>query len=223
MVLALLAVLSKSACAESPVRTAVRDYIETNMPWTPETVRVDFLSRDAKSIPDQGDVVLRIEPAGNQDFIGNEVFLAKFFRNGNLIRTQSVRVRIEVLRDVIIAARPLPSGTTLTENDIGTVRRWVRRIHPQTLPSMEAAKGKRLSTQLSTGAEILSTMLKEIPLVRKGKVVKIVFDNGLMQIITVGLSEEDGFAGNIIRVRNIKSNKIVYARVIDDSLVGIEL
>jgi len=64
-------------------------------------------------------------------------------------------------------------------------------------------------------------MLKEIPLVRKGKMVKIVFDNGPMQIVTVGLSEEDGVAGNIVRVKNITSNKIIYARVLSDSVVGI--
>jgi flagella basal body P-ring formation protein FlgA len=76
--------------------------------------------------------------------------------------------------------------------------------------------------QVASGAEILATMLKSAPLVRKGKMVKMVFDNGSMQIVTVGLSEEDGVAGNIIRVKNITSNKIIYARVLSDSLVGIE-
>jgi len=64
-------------------------------------------------------------------------------------------------------------------------------------------------------------MLKEIPLVRKGKMVKIVFDNGSVHIVTVGLSEEDGVAGNVVRVKNITSNKIIYARVLSDSVVGI--
>jgi flagella basal body P-ring formation protein FlgA len=75
--------------------------------------------------------------------------------------------------------------------------------------------------QVASGAELLATMLKEIPLVRKGKMVKMVFDNGSMQIVTVGLSEEDGVAGNIVRVKNITSNKIIYARVLSDSVVGI--
>jgi len=43
-----------------------------------------------------------------------------------------------------------------------------------------------------------------------------------MQIVTVGLSEEDGVAGNIVRVKNITSNKTIYARVLSDSVVGIE-
>jgi flagellar basal body P-ring formation protein FlgA len=115
----------------------------------------------------------------------------------------------------------MQAGTVLTESDIRTARRWVRRIHPQSLASMEAAAGKRLTIQVASGTEILATMLKEVPLVRRGKMVKMVFDNGPMQIVTVGMSEEDGIAGNIIRVKNITSNKVIYARVLSDSIVGI--
>lgn len=220
--LGLITATPHAAHAEPLFRAAIREYIEANMPWPPGIVRVDFLSEEPESIPQNRDVILRVEPAGNQDFIGDMVFLVKSFKGGNLLRTESVRTRIEVLRDVMTAARGLPAGTVLAESDIRTVRRWVRRIHPHSLPSMETTSGKRLTIQVACGAEILATMLKEIPLVRKGKMVKIVFDNGPMQIVTVGLSEEDGVAGNIVRVKNITSNKIIYARVLSDSLVAIE-
>jgi flagella basal body P-ring formation protein FlgA len=220
--LVLLAATSHAADAENLFRTAIREYIEANMPWPPGSVRVDFLSEEKESIPQYRDLILRVEPSGNQDFIGDMVFLVKSFKGGNLLRTESVRTRIEVLQDVVTAARMLPAGTVLAESDIRTVRRWVRRIHPHSLPSTEATSGKRLMIQVASGVEILATMLKEIPLVTKGKMVKIVFDNGPMKIVTVGLSEEDGVAGNIVRVKNITSNKIIYARVLSDSLVSIE-
>jgi flagella basal body P-ring formation protein FlgA len=219
--IALLAAALDTAHAESNSRVAVREYIAANMPWPPESVRVDFLSEEPESSSQARDLILRVEPAGNQDFIGDMVFLVKSFKGGNLLRTESIRTRIEVLRDVVTAARGMPAGSVLTENDIRTVRRWVRRIHQHSLPSMEAVSGKRLTIQVASGAEILATMLKEVPLVRRGKMVKMVFDNGPMQIVTVGMSEEDGVAGNIIRVKNITSNKVIYARVLSDSIVGI--
>lgn len=222
LALTLLAATPHLAHAEPPFRTTIREYVETNMPWAPGTARVDFLSKEPDSIPQNRDVVLRVEPAGEQGFIGDIVFLVRSFKNGNLLRTESVRTRIEVERDVVTAARGLPAGTVLAESDIRTVRRWVRRIHPHALLSMEEASGKRLAVPVASGAEILASMLREIPLVRKGKMVKMVFDNGPMQIVTVGLSEEDGVAGNIVRVKNITSNKVIYARVLSESLVGIE-
>jgi flagella basal body P-ring formation protein FlgA len=219
--LALPAATLHAADIEPLFRTAIREYIEANMPWPPGSMRVDFLSKEPEYLPQNKDFSLRVEPAGNQDFIGDMVFLVKCFKGGTLLRTESVRTRIEVERNVVTAARGLPAGTTLSESDIRTARRWVRRIHPHSLSLMEETAGKRLTIQVASGAEILATMLKEIPLVRKGKIVKMVFDNGPMQIVTVGLSEEDGVAGNIVRVKNISSNKIIYARVLSDSLVRI--
>lgn len=221
MALLSLALLAATAHAEPPFHTAIREYVEANMPWPPGSVRVDFLSEGQESARQNQDLVLRVEPSGNQDFIGDMVFLVKYFKNGNLLRTEAVRTRIELQRDVVTAARGLPAGTVLAESDIRVVRRWVRRLHPQSLSSAEAISGKRLTTQVASGAEILATMLKDTPLIRKGKMVKIIFDNGPMQIVTVGLSEEDGIAGNVIRVKNITSNRIIYARVLSESVVGI--
>jgi flagella basal body P-ring formation protein FlgA len=43
-----------------------------------------------------------------------------------------------------------------------------------------------------------------------------------MKITTTGLSEEDGAEGSTIKVRNLTSNKIIYARVIGDAKVRID-
>ncbi|MCE5264226.1 MAG: flagellar basal body P-ring formation chaperone FlgA [Deltaproteobacteria bacterium] len=221
LLITLFAAGLEAAPVESPCRAAVREYIAANMPWPPESVRVDFLSEEPGSVPQSPSLTLRVEPAGNLDFVGDTVFLVKAFRGGSLLRTESVRARIEVLRDVVTAARGMASGTILSESDLRTVRRWVRRIPPNALVSTESAAGKRLAVQVVAGTEILTPMLKEIPLVRRGKMVKMVFENGPMQIVTVGMSEEDGVAGNIIRVKNVTSNKTIYAKVLSDSIVGV--
>jgi len=139
--LVLPAATSHTAHAEPLFRTAIREYIEANMPWPPGSVRVDFLSEEPESIPQNRDVIMRVEPAGNQNFIGDIVFLVKSFKGGSLLRTESVRTRIEVQRDVVTAAKGLPARTVLREGDIRTVRRWVRRIHPHSLSSPEETSG----------------------------------------------------------------------------------
>jgi flagella basal body P-ring formation protein FlgA len=164
-----------------------------------------------------------VDPPGNEDFIGDMIFLVRIFKGGNFFRTETVRTRIEVLHDMVIATRTLTSGTVLKDSDIKTVRKWVHRIQPQTLSSPDRIVGRRMTVQARPGMEIAANMLKDVPLVQRGKVVKIIFDSGPMRIVTVGMPEEDGMAGSIIRVRNVTSNKIIYARVLGDSLVGIEI
>jgi flagellar basal body P-ring formation protein FlgA len=205
------------------VQVAVREYIETNMPWPPGTARIEFLSDGAKTMPQSRNTAIRIEPIGNEEFIGDMAFLVRVLDNGRLLHSETIRTRIEVYRDTVVTARTLTAGVILTEADVRTVRKWVRRIHPQAIASTKEAVGKRLSTQIRAGTEISSYMLKDVPMVLRGKIVKVIFDNGPMRIVTVGLSEEDGMAGSIVRVKNLTSNKIMYARVLGDSLVGIEI
>lgn len=205
------------------LQDAVRDYIEANTPWPQGTVRVNFLSNEPETVPQGRPITMRVETAGNADFIGDMVFLVKFFKGGNFFKTETVRTRIEILHDIVIATRTLPSGTVLTDGDIKTVRKWVHKIQPQTISSPDRAVGRRIIVQARPGMEIYANMLRDVPLVQKGKIVKIVFDSGTMRIVTVGMPEEDGVAGSIIRVKNITSNKIIYARVLGTSLVGIEI
>lgn len=204
------------------VEGAVREYIESHMPWTTGSVRVDFLSSLTDRTPLETGVVLRVENGGNADFLGDTAFLVRHYRGGRLLRTETVRTRIEVMRDLVVAAKALTASTVLSAGDLQVSRRWVRRVHPQALAALEEAAGMRLTTPVSAGGEILSSMLREVPLVRRGKLVKIVLHRGPLQITTVGLPEEDGMAGSIVRIRNITSNRIIYARVLSDSLVGVE-
>ncbi len=139
------------------------------------------------------------------------------------MRTDTVRVRIEVLRDQVTAARALQAGTTLAPEDLRVAQKWVRRLTPEGLSLPEEALGKQLTLSVRQGTELLTRFLKEPTLVKKGKIVKVVYEKGPMRIVTSGMPEEDGVAGAIIRVRNLTSHKIIYTRVLGHSLVGVEI
>ena len=205
------------------VQAAVRDYIEANMPWPQGTARVDFLSGEPEIIPPGRNITLRIEPTGNTEFIGDAAFLVQVMAGGKLHRTDTVRTRIEVLRDIVVAARMIRSGLVLTEQDVRLTKKWVRRISSDSVFSLDQALGKRITTSARPGMELSAFMLKEVPLVQRGKIVRVVYNSGMMRITTVGMPEEDGTAGSVIRIRNITSNKIIYARVMGAALVEIEI
>ncbi|MCL2669134.1 MAG: flagellar basal body P-ring formation chaperone FlgA [Syntrophaceae bacterium] len=206
-----------------PVEEAVISYIELHMPWPQGAARVEFLPapRDLSSVSRQAE--LKVEALGNNSFIGDCAFRVRVMEGIRLVRTEMVRVRIEVLRDHVTAGRALQSGAVLTEEDLRVDRKWVRQINRDGISSLEDALGKQLTTPVRTGTEILSRVLKAAPMIKKGSMVKLVFDNGRMRIITSGLSEEDGAAGAVIRIRNLTSDKVIYARVLGDSLAGVDI
>jgi flagella basal body P-ring formation protein FlgA len=65
-------------------------------------------------------------------------------------------------------------------------------------------------------------MLKSVPMVRRGGMVRIVLDKGLLRIMTIGQSEENGARNDFVKIRNVSSGKILYARVIDENTVKID-
>ena len=87
---------------------------------------------------------------------------------------------------------------------------------------MEEATGKIMAVSIRPNTEITRNMLKELMPVKKGKMVHIILDNGAMKIMAMGLSEEDGAEGAIVKVRNITSSKTIYARVIGQSKVKVD-
>jgi flagella basal body P-ring formation protein FlgA len=209
--------------AEVSVQKAVRQYVEANSSWPTAVIRVDFLSEEPEIPKHKTHITLRVESAGQYDLIGDTAFTVSFFDGATLVRTDTIRTRIEVYREVVVAAKTLPSGAIISADDLRVTKKWLRRINPQTLSIAEEAIGKKLTTQVRSGMEISAHMLKAVALVKKGKPVKIIFNTDMMQIVTVGIPEEDGSNGAIIKVRNISSNKIIYGRVVSDSAVELNI
>lgn len=225
ILLAAVAFLLMPACAgaSNPVHEAVRNYIEANMSWPKESVRMEFITAEPDISALGKPLTFSIEPAGYADFIGDAAFIVRISTRGRQLRTETVRARIEVLRDVLVAARMIRGGAVVADQDVRVMQQWVRRSMPDALYSPDEAIGKRIVMQIRPGTVIAGSMLREAPLVRKGKLVRVIYDNGAMRITTFGMPEEDGAAGNIIRIRNVTSNKIIYARVLGDSLVAVEI
>lgn len=206
----------------SSIRSAVKAYIEKSMPWEKDNVHILFPA----GIPDvsySGDEISYEVRAGrNQEYIGDTAFKVLFFRDDTLIREEPVRVRIEVMLDMPVANRALERDTEIRKEDIKIVSRWFTRMPYRAITDPAEVVGKRAASSIRPNCEITRSMVKNSVLVARGKIVRIVLENGPMRILSVGLAEENGGRNDVIRVRNTSSNRTVYARVIDYSVVKVE-
>jgi len=203
------------------IREEVIRHIERSMPWDHKEVRMDV-----ELPPDQADLtekmaIIRVETVGKEDYLGEMIFLVRISQ-GKIHRQITVRGTIELLKSVIVSARALPAGSVIGESDILVKKKWVTRLDPLLVSSPEEVVGKQLSTSLKAGMEIKRTTLTAPLLVKRGKTVRINLEKGPLKISTIGVSEEDGAQGALIRVRNISSNRHVYARVVGENLVQVE-
>jgi flagellar basal body P-ring formation protein FlgA len=218
-----LCIASAAVIKAERLKAAVRAYIETNMPWQKDTLRVEF-SRTVANVSLPGKkIVCRVLSNRNMDFIGDSSFTIKFYENDVFLKQKTIKTRLEVSMNVVVSAKSLPRNIKIDRKDVKQVKRWFNRIPSNIISNLDDVVGMKLRTRVKSNTRIKRNMVRTIPLVTRGKPVKIIFNNGLMSITTIGLSEQDGVRGDLIKVRNVSSKKVIYARVLDNSLVKMEL
>jgi len=204
------------------IKTYVRTYIEKNISWPKNVVRVEFPSAVSDLRLTGKKITCRVLSQRNEDFIGNSSFIFKCYENGTFLNGKTVRVRIEVLMDVVVSTKALYRNIKINRDDVRLAKKWFNRLPSNIISSTDAVVGMKLRTSVKPNAEITGNMVRTIPMVKRGKPVKIIFENGPMRITTLGLSDQDGLHGELIKVKNISSKNMIYARVMGNSLVKVE-
>jgi len=204
------------------MESAVRTYVEKNMPWPEGTVRIELLDRMSDLTVSGENVSYRVQSGRNSDFIGMSSFFIRFYEKDVFLTERMVKAKLEISMDVVISAKPLSRGINIDRNDVKLIKRWFTHTPENILSNLDDVVGMKLRSSVKSNTEIRSNMVKSVPIVKRGKPVKIIFDNGLMNITTIGKSEQDGMYGDLIKVRNASSKKIIYARVMGNSLVRME-
>ncbi len=207
---------------EKAIRSLVEKYIREKTPWKGRDLRFEYPAEIEEVVLPAERYTCRIQPQTGSSFMGDSAFYVRFYENQVLLDERRVRLRIEVLLDVVVSARRLARNEEIREGDVHTIRKWFRRAPLQLLSREDEVVGKKLSVTVGPNGEIRRNMLREVHLVRKGKPVQILLEEGPIHLSTVGICQENGSEGALVRVQNVSSNKIIYAWVIGDSLVKVE-
>ena len=209
--------------SKNAIKNIIVNYINENMPWPKGTIRTEFFSQISDVGLSAKDITYRVVSIRDEDFIGYSNFTIRFYDKEVFLKEKTVRVRLEVLRDMVVSTGYLAKGTNISKDDVKLVKKWFDRISPRIVTDINDVLGKRLRTSIKQPDTIITrNMLREAVMVKRGKLVRIVLEKGPLRITTMGLSKQDGACGDIIKVKNISSKNIIYARVMGDSLVQVE-
>ncbi len=209
--------------SEGQIKQVVKAYVEKNMPWGEGALRMEFVYNLADQSFQNQKVVMQVQGRQDEDYIGESAFNVRFYDdNGIFLRELPVRVRMEAALEVVVSAKPLNIGMVIGSDDVKRCQRWYSQYPHGVMTDLEEVVGKTLSTQVRANSEITKYVLKTTRLVRKGSMVKMLAESGTLVVTAIGQSQENGGEGDIIRVKNLSSNRIVYAKVIDPSMVKVE-
>jgi flagella basal body P-ring formation protein FlgA len=125
--------------------------------------------------------------------------------------------------EVLVAARFLPAGTTLSASDLRVERRELSLLagNYETVP--ERLIGKRLRRSQPMGRVIPPQAVMATPLIKKGERVTILAHQNGMEVSTSGIALDDADLGERLRVRNESSQKVIEGTVIAAQRIEVVL
>lgn len=134
-----------------------------------------------------------------------------------------VPVTIRVFGDAVVAVRPLAVGMVLTAQDIRVAQVDLGNASTSALSDPQRAVGKVLRRPLLTDAVVTADSLDEPRLVRRDEQVTLLAEGTGIEVRMMGQALADGTSGELIRVRNLISKRVVEGIVVSAGLVRVRM
>ncbi len=126
----------------------------------------------------------------------------------------------EVIQVPVLASR-LPAKHIITEDDIVFENIATHRLNDHFVREQDFLIGKMLRRSAPVGRPIRARDVMEPLVVERNSSVTMVYQTPYMTIRTLAIALEDGSKGDVIRVRNASSSRIVQATIEDESMVRV--
>ncbi len=167
-----------------------------------------------------GEISWKVTPS-RPAIVDSSSFSIFFKVNGQPANNCTIRGKIEAIRDVAVSAEKIPRGTILSPAHIVMIPKNVVELK-QPIFDPQKIIGMQIHKTLQAGRIFEIKYLHLPPVIKEGEPVKIFAGRGNLRITTNGIARSSGAAGEVIRVKNISSNKLIYARIESPGQVSVE-
>ena len=141
--------------------------------------------------------------------------------NGEHPWTLYVPVRVEINAPVLVATRPLARGDHVGPDDIAPAERDLAGLRSGYFTDPRQVVGQVLKRPVPAQQALSPRMLQVSYLVEKGQRVILRVAGGHIQVHMAGTALADGALGDLIKVRNLSSERVVEGRVVDQGTVQV--
>lgn len=174
----------------------------------------------AFSVP-AGRLTCEVIPS-NPQVLSSSRFSLIFRIDGKAAKNIAVSATLEALAEVAIATSDLRRGAIINEENIKLVEKDLNLLRAPCFDSSELL-GQRLKRSLRKGDVFERSAVAFPPMIKRGEIVTITVQKGALTVTAKGMAQQNGSAGDMIRVRNINSHKDLICKVSGPVAVTVEL
>lgn len=143
--------------------------------------------------------------------------------DGRQAAKSTVRLDVQCYQQIVVTARPLMAKDVLTADALRTERLAIGRLRPGYQIDVQKLVGLSVKRPVAPGTVLTNDMVAKPTLVKRGTLVTILAKQGALEVSATGQALQDGTEGQLIRVQNTLSKKIIAATVVDAATVQVGL
>lgn len=143
-------------------------------------------------------------------------------QNENGVKTQFISGHLIITKNIPVLSRHLSAGTVIAESDV----RWKEvdklRLNGDVLTNLDQIIGQELRRAQGEGARFMARDVSVPRMIKRGDIVTLKIITPYMQIATKGRALEDGVYGEVVRVTNTRSKRVIEGTVSESGVVRID-
>ncbi|MBF0505277.1 MAG: flagellar basal body P-ring formation protein FlgA [Nitrospirae bacterium] len=151
------------------------------------------------------------------------VYLAALYDDRKTVHNVRVEATYDVLVDVFVAAKPLSSGTIITEDEVYAVRQKNSRLSAGTITDISEIKGRKLKSNIAQGVILRSDQFANSSNIKKGKEVIVLVEGSNVLVSTKGVLGKDAAIGGTAQVICSSPKKEINGILISADTVKVKI
>ena len=121
-----------------------------------------------------------------------------------------------------VAVSHIKKGEPVSETSIQIEEREISRDLSQMVTDPRDIIGKQAKVDIAKGEVITINSAETMTLLNQGDVVNIVAESNMLRVAVKGVVRDKGGKGELVKVLNVSSNKVIHAKIIDSNTVKVE-
>lgn len=162
----------------------------------------------------------RIEWIGNAK-AGSNTAILNFNLNGAENQILRVWGFIEVWVPVVVVKNNLPNKAPLTKEDLVIEKRELSRLPQDVVMNIEEVLDKETRMSLKGGTVLRKAHVADPLVIKRNQEVEIIARGKYFEVKAKGIALQPGRLNELIRVKNISSQKTLQVKVIDEGKVEV--
>jgi flagella basal body P-ring formation protein FlgA len=203
------------------IQGALEEYLASQMPEIVTEWKITKITRNEnEKIPADydGREVKQIKSTPNGDM---RTMAVEFLKNDKVIKKLTLTCKLEMHASAVVAKESVPRGATITENMVEVASVLVDAPLSEITAETSDVVGRSAERSIQAGKMVRKSHLNKVMDVKTGDLVVIVAKSDAVQLTARGIAKKDGMTGEMIPVVNLRSNKKLFAKIVESGTVEV--